>query len=103
MPSRPPVFRPPNQPTPEQNRRQYERTRKARDPWRAWFSTPQWRMKRAAQLELEPWCSRCKAPATVAHHVIAHRGDSALFWTGKLESVCASCHSSIIQSEETRR
>jgi 5-methylcytosine-specific restriction endonuclease McrA len=104
---KPPVFRPAYVPSPEQARREYEHSRYRRDPWRKWFGTKAWAIKRRAQLDLQPLCQRClKAgvvtPATVANHIIAHRGDPVLFWQGELESVCASCHSSIIQSEESQ-
>jgi len=33
-------------------------------------------------------------PATLADHVIPHRGDPQLFWLGELQSLCGSCHSS---------
>ena len=109
MPMKPPVFRPSYLPSPEQARREYEQSRKVRDPWRKWFNTKGWRHMRNAQLASEPLCKRCSdaspprlTPATVAHHVVAHRGDPNLFWNGKLESMCASCHSAKIQSEEAR-
>lgn len=105
MPMKPPTFRPSHLPSPAQARREYEQTRKVRDPWRRWFNTRRWQKLRADQLAREPLCAVCiKAdrvtPANTAHHVIAHRGDEALFWCGELQSLCASCHSSIIQSEE---
>jgi 5-methylcytosine-specific restriction protein A len=106
MPMKPPVFRPAGVPTPAQSRREYEQTRKTRDPWRKWFNTKRWQTMRDAQLRSEPLCRRCAkegrtTAATVAHHVIAHRGDAELFWCGELESACASCHSGAIQSEES--
>lgn len=38
--------------------------------------------------------------ATVADHIIPHRGDADLFWNGKLQSLCATCHSKLKQREE---
>lgn len=39
--------------------------------------------------------------ATVANHVVPHRGNMALFRDPRnLESVCKRCHDSVIQSEE---
>lgn len=39
-------------------------------------------------------------PATVADHMVPHRGEADLFWYGELQSLCASCHSSDKQAEE---
>ena len=50
-------------------------------------------------------CALCLAQnvvtsATVADHVIPHRGDEKLFWWGKLQSLCQSCHSKTKQQAE---
>jgi len=63
------------------------------------YHTPAWRQRRARQLAREPWCAMCLADgkqvrASVADHVVPHRGDAALFWQGRLQSLCMSCHSS---------
>jgi 5-methylcytosine-specific restriction protein A len=60
-----------------------------------------------AQLRCEPLCRMCVAedqvtPATVADHVIPHRGDYALFWNGELQSLCGHHHNSAKQREEAR-
>lgn len=73
--------------------------------YRRLYKTARWRAKRLAQLEAEPLCRRCKkrgriVPATVANHLIAHKGDLDLFWYGELESSCKPCHDGDIQSEE---
>ena len=39
-------------------------------------------------------------PASVADHVVPHRGDPGLFMEGELQSLCAACHSRHKQSEE---
>lgn len=78
--------------------REYDAKRRAERPWRSWYSTARWRAMRAAQLASQPLCERCKArgvlqPATVAHHIKAHKGDEALFWdAANLSSSCADCH-----------
>ena len=41
-------------------------------------------------------------PAEVADHVVPHRGNEQLFWFGKLQSLCWSCHSSNKQLLERR-
>ena len=62
---------------------------------------------RKAQLERESCCVMCRdtfgrtRPATVADHIIPHRGDLALFYdTNNLQSLCAECHSKHKQREE---
>lgn len=71
------------------------------------YDTARWRRRRAAQLQEFPLCRMCSdlgrvVPATVADHIIPHRGDSDLFWTGALQSLCDSHHSSAKQREEVR-
>lgn len=56
------------------------------------------------QLKGSPLCAYCErsgrtTAATVADHIEPHRGDAALF-RGPLQSLCATCHSSIKQREE---
>lgn len=38
--------------------------------------------------------------AEVCDHVIPHRGDVALFWSGPLQSLCSACHNGRKQREE---
>ena len=40
------------------------------------------------------------ACATVADHITPHRGDAALFWRGKLQSLCKPHHDRDKQHEE---
>jgi hypothetical protein len=40
--------------------------------------------------------------ATVADHVVPHRGDEALFFEGDLQSLCKDCHDSVKQRDENR-
>ena len=65
--------------------------------------------RRAQQLQAEPLCRMCAqagriTPATVADHIIPHRGDERLFWEGELQSLCDAepwrCHSSRKQKIE---
>lgn len=68
------------------------------------YNTKLWRSRRADQLQREPLCRFCRqmgrlTPATVADHIIPHRGDLALFW-GELQSLCAPCHSGPKQAME---
>ena len=66
-----------------------------------------WQKRREQQLRKEPLCRMCEAQgrvtaATVADHVTPHRGDPALF-DGSLQSLCATCHSSVKQREDIWR
>jgi 5-methylcytosine-specific restriction endonuclease McrA len=72
---------------------------------RDWYQLERWRKLAKAQLRREPLCARCLdvgrvTPATVADHVVAHGGDWNRFLLGKLQSLCASCHSGAKQFEE---
>lgn len=71
------------------------------------YSTSRWTKRRAYQLRHEPLCRKCQAlgiltPASVADHVIPHRGSVSLFWSGELQSLCKQCHDSAKQLQETR-
>jgi 5-methylcytosine-specific restriction protein A len=73
-----------------------------------WYDRRRWRRRARAQLVREPCCSMCMrkhglvVPATVADHVVPHRGNWNEFWLGKLQSLCASCHSKYKQQDEIR-
>jgi len=59
------------------------------------------------QLFREPLCRSCAArgifaAASVADHIIPHRGDYDKFWGGELASLCKSCHSADKQFQERR-
>ena len=75
-------------------------------PWRKWYGRKAWKARRAAQLAREPLCRMCpewsKRPATVADHVVPHRGDPGLFWFGELQSLCTDCHDGKKQRQERR-
>jgi len=67
--------------------------------------------RRKEQLSKQPLCETClKAGritiATVADHVIPHKGDEHLFWNGQLQSLCDAepwrCHSSRKQAMEAK-
>lgn len=78
---------------------------KASKPWAALYNRA-WRRRRAAQLRAHPTCRLCEElrglvrAATVADHIQPHRGDPVLF-AGRLQSLCAGCHSSWKQQLET--
>lgn len=82
-----------------------DRKRRKALPWRKWYATKAWKLKRAAQLAKTPWCEPCRRqgrsrPATVANHKVRHRGDRDLFFHGETESACKECHDAAIQREE---
>lgn len=61
------------------------------------------------QLADEPLCRTCAkagrvTAATIADHVIPHRGDERLFFEGELQSLCDEapwrCHSKVKQQAE---
>jgi hypothetical protein len=68
------------------------------DPQRVWYGSARWKRRRSEQLKSEPFCSMCLGQsgvfvlATVADHVVPHRGDARLFWHGRLQSLCKSHH-----------
>lgn len=78
--------------------------------YRAWYNQARWKGphgRRAEQLEREPLCRMCSAAgrttaATVADHVVPHKGDARLFWDGELQSLCGPHHDSTKQAEEKR-
>jgi 5-methylcytosine-specific restriction endonuclease McrA len=75
-------------------------------PWQRLYGTARWKRLREYQLSAEPLCRFCLDSnvvevATVADHVIPHRGDEALFFdSSNLQSLCASCHSNTKQRME---
>ncbi|WP_245504083.1 HNH endonuclease [Lichenihabitans psoromatis] len=103
MPFAPNMLRPRGQALGQANS-EYE-ARRGQQPWRTWYKTARWRTLRQWQLNTEPLCRICTAedrltPATVCDHVMPHRGDEALFWSGPFQSLCERCHSRDKQREE---
>ena len=75
--------------------------------WSCLYNNRRWRKLRAAQLDREPLCRMCRdrgraTVATVCDHVIPHKGDLHLFWTGPFQSLCKTCHDSAKAIEEGR-
>jgi hypothetical protein len=73
----------------------------------ALYNSGRWRRIARAQVAAEPFCRMCAerglvVPATVADHIERHNGDLNKFWLGKLQSLCASCHSGDKRSEERK-
>jgi 5-methylcytosine-specific restriction protein A len=68
--------------------------------WQRLYSSKKWQITRKNQLIKHPWCEECLranppiyTPATDVDHIEPHRGDKNLFYYGKLQSLCHSCHS----------
>lgn len=58
------------------------------------YESQEWRKRRAMFLKKYPRCFICGAPATIADHIIPHRGDLTLFLdANNLQPMCQSCHS----------
>lgn len=77
--------------------------------YRRLYKTARWQARRTLQLSAEPLCRTCQlhgrtTAATVADHVVPHRGDPTLFYEGELQSLCDAdpfrCHSRVKQREE---
>ena len=77
---------------------------------RKWYNSAGWRGvngRRARQLADEPLCKMCADDgrvrvANIADHVVPHRENYGLFWFGKLQSLCKTCHDIKKQREERR-
>jgi 5-methylcytosine-specific restriction protein A len=75
--------------------------------WHDLYNSRRWQRRARTQLAAEPLCALCAerglvVPATVADHVEPHGGDVNRFWLGKLQSLCASCHSRDKRQEERK-
>ncbi|MCH8855997.1 MAG: HNH endonuclease [Proteobacteria bacterium] len=90
---------------------QYERRRRQRDPWRAWYATARWQRLRANQLKRQPLCEceDCRGgqlrvtPATVVDHIVAPKGDAALFFNPtNLQSMSKPHHDAKTAREDGR-
>jgi 5-methylcytosine-specific restriction endonuclease McrA len=75
--------------------------------WQSWYKTARWLRLRKRQLSRDPFCVKCleggvTVLATVADHVVDHKGDPEIFWRGALQSLCVPCHNSDKQYETHR-
>lgn len=65
-----------------------------------------WEKLRRIILHQRPLCVLCEkrgriTAATVVDHIVAHKGDSTLFWAlDNLQPLCASCHSTKTASQD---
>ncbi|ENZ1760041.1 TPA: HNH endonuclease signature motif containing protein [Pseudomonas aeruginosa] len=81
------------------------------DSWRSGKNSTQrgygyrWQQARARFLAKHPLCRSCSeagdvVEATEVDHIIAHRGDQALFWDeSNWQPLCKPCHSAKTQEE----
>lgn len=74
--------------------------------YRRLYNLAGWKKRRVEQLTRDPLCGYCLAAgmtteATIADHVIPHRGDPDLFWFGELQSLCKLHHDSTKAREES--
>lgn len=72
------------------------------------YGTRAWRRRALRQLEIEPLCLLCRAqgriePATVADHIVDHKGDLRAFWEGELQSLCEYHHNSKTRRDDAAR
>ncbi|GHC61544.1 HNH endonuclease [Limoniibacter endophyticus] len=73
--------------------------------YRRWYKLAAWERRRQELFARQPLCVKCLereevTVADTADHIVPHRGDPELFWSGELQSLCASCHSRLKQREE---
>src|SRR5262249_14953062 len=71
------------------------------------YDSKRWRTRSKQQLQAHPLCAFCLADsqitaATIANHVVPHRGNPALFYYGALQSLCRHHHDTTKQQIETR-
>src|SRR6266516_4717158 len=80
---------------------------KPQSKWHSVYGSARWKRRTRHQLRAEPLCRACLedgriTAATVADHIVPHRGDSQLFWFGRLQSLCKLHHESAKKREEAR-
>lgn len=90
-----------------EEQRQFQRSRRERQPWRAWYSTARWQKLRKSFLDQNPFCVMCRADgltreANVCDHIHQHHGDPDKFWSGPFQPLCTPCHSGRKQAAERR-
>src|SRR5262245_42233939 len=76
-----------------------------RENWKL-YNSKRWKQRRKQQLQTQPLCAMCQASgritaASVADHIIPHRGDERLFYYGALQSLCETHHNQTKKQQET--
>jgi len=74
---------------------------------RDWYGLGRWKIIQKNQMKKHPLCAHClqkglPVRAVIADHIVPHKGDWNLFWMGKLQSLCKTCHESGKKWEEHR-
>lgn len=76
------------------------------DAYQFLYKTKSWQARRLWQLHREPYCRTCTRKqrfiaATVADHIIPHRGNRRLFWDrNNLQSLCGVHHNDKTRQEQ---
>lgn len=73
--------------------------------YRRLYKTARWKSLRITKLTEQPLCEWCLeqeivTPASEVHHVVPHKGDEAIFWSGPFVSTCKPCHARRGQLED---
>lgn len=73
--------------------------------YKQWYGTLRWRLRARKQITEHPLCAECLkqsrvTAARVADHIIPHKGNKELFWSGKLQSLCSDHHNSYKKRQE---
>jgi 5-methylcytosine-specific restriction endonuclease McrA len=82
------------------------RYRRARDPALGWYKSARWQRIRWQVLVRDRFqCQACKRTIAgkgeaICDHVVPHRGNASLFWSGPFQTLCKQCHDSVKQREE---
>ncbi len=81
----------------------------AAEPWRAWYSSAEWKALRLATFKRDGFRCRCcgeleaRMAKLVADHIKPHRGNRALFFDpANVQTLRKFCHDSRKQSEERK-
>jgi 5-methylcytosine-specific restriction enzyme A len=79
----------------------------ARPELKRLYNSSRWLARQRQQLQAHPLCCMCMQrgrveAATVADHIVPHKGDEALFFAGELQSLCIRHHNRSKQQIERR-
>ncbi|SDA40308.1 HNH endonuclease [Mesorhizobium qingshengii] len=73
-----------------------------------WYNSAKWKKLRLGVLLRDRFtCRICgkiepRTSKLICDHIVPHRGNEELFWSGPFQCLCTSCHSSKKQAEERR-
>jgi 5-methylcytosine-specific restriction protein A len=97
LPTKPKTFRPAGAPSKQEQRRAFDKTRTASQPYRKWYSSTRFRRSREIYLLRNPRCVDCGRLFEIKDldldHEVPHRGDYDRFWdVGNWRARCHVCH-----------